>query len=30
MLTAFCIALVIAVIVGLVQAVRDGWVVDDD
>ena len=30
MLTAFCIALVIAAVAGLVQAVRDGWVTDDD
>ena len=30
MLTAICIALVIAAVAGLVQAVRDGWVTDDD
>ena len=30
MFTAFCIALVIAAVAGLVRAVRDGWVTDDD
>ena len=30
MCTAFCIALVIAAVAGLVRAVRDGWVTDDD